>query len=281
MSFKYLNVAVGVATALCLSSTAFASGPGEEETAEESPAPVAAAAEPAAPEEEGFLGDWIPGTFSGTVATFSDYSFRGVSQTQTGFAGQLGVTWKQDCGFYIAAWGSNLHYGSGDDANWEQDIVAGFTNSIGIFTYDVSGTALIYPKASKYTYFEIAAKGAFNVMDVATVKIGALYSPDYFGILNNAGYFSTGVAVPLPIPKNNFVTLTVDANLGYTISDQYIFTTDSRGGTRNDNNYMDWNVGLGIGVHKNLTLDLRYVDTDLSIGSIGDQRFIGGATFSF
>jgi len=273
MSFRYRSVVLGVATALCLSSTAFAGGPGEEETEEKPSAPPAA--EETKAEDEGFLGDWIPGTFSGSVGLVSDYSFRGISQTQTGFAAQGGVTWKQDCGFYLGTWASSVNYGQGigDDSYLEQDYIVGFTKTWDAFTLDTNATWLWYPKESDLNYWELAVKGAYNVMDVATLKMNLVYSPDYFGILDNAVVFGGGVAVPLPITDK--VALTVDANIENTWSDQFILGTQ--------NNYLDWNAGLNIGLHKNFSVDLRYVDTD--IGSVGgsttDARFVGGVTFVF
>lgn len=288
MSLKYRNVVLAVAATVCLSSPAIAGGPGEDEAdAAEvtSPPPVAAVVEE---EEESFLGDWIPGGFSGSLTLISDYSFRGVSQTQTGFAAQGGVTWKMPIGespvsIYLGMWNSSVNFSQGpfDDSYLEQDWLGGVTGTVGDFTWDLSATYLWYPKESDLNYWEFAAKGSYNLMDVATLKAGAVYSYDYFGYAGDAGYFSTGAAYPLPIPENRFVTLTLDGNLGYTVAENFVFTGHPNGSVRTDNNYLDWNVGLIVGVHKNLSFDLRYVDTDLSIGSIADQRFVGGATFSF
>jgi len=275
MKFRYHNVVLGVAAAMCLSSTAFAGGPGEDESAEEAPAAAPAVAVVEVEEEEGFLGDWIPGTFSGSVGLVSDYSFRGISQTQTGFAGQGGITWKQDFGLYVGTWASSINFSgnAGEDSYIEQDYFVGYTNTWDAFTFDTNVTFFWYPKESDLNYWEFAVKGAYNVMDVATLKALFIYSPDYFGILNNAYIFGGGVAVPLPITDK--VALTVDANLENTWSDQFIAGTQ--------NNYMDWNAGLNIGLHKNFAIDLRYVDTDIgsTLGSTADARFIGGVTFVF
>ena len=69
------------------------------------------------------------------------------------------------------------------------------------------------------------------------------------------------------------------SNFGYTHTTEFI--NKFSGGTTN--NYIDWNAGLIVGVHKNLSFDLRYVDTDIgsTFGSTSDARFFGGATFSF
>jgi uncharacterized protein (TIGR02001 family) len=279
MKFRYGNEVLAVAAALVLSTNAFAGGPGEDETEE---APAAAPATAAVEEEdEGFLGDWLPGGFSGSVSLMSDYSFRGISQTQTGFAAQGGATYKHDIGLYVGTWASSVNFGgtsngrSEDDSYLEQDYFAGFAKTFGDFTLDTSATFLWYPKESDYNYWEFALKGAYNVMDVATVKAAFIYGPDYFGYAGDAFIFQTGFAVPIPLPENNFVALTFDSNLGYTHATQFLYGTQ--------NNYLDWNAGLVVAVHKNLSFDLRYVDTDIgsSAGAITDARFVGGATFSF
>lgn len=280
MKFRYGNVVLGVAATLCLSTMAFAGGPGEPESAEEAPAAAPAPAA-AVEEDEGFLGDWLPGGFSASLALMSDYSFRGISQTQTGFAAQGGVTYKSPIGLYLGMWNSSVNFGgtsngrSEDDSYLEQDWLAGYTNTWDAFTLDTSFTYLWYPKESDYNYFEVAVKGAYNVMDVATVKANFVYGNDYFGYAGDAFIFGGGVAVPIPLPENNFIGLTVDSNIEYTTATQFIYGTQ--------NNYLDWNVGLVVAVHKNLSFDLRYVDTDIGSagGSLTDQRFVGGAIFSF
>jgi uncharacterized protein (TIGR02001 family) len=283
MKFRYGNVVLGVAAAMVLSSNAFAGGPGEDET-EESPGAAPPVAEVAVvEEEEGFLGDWLPGGFSGSVSLMSDYSFRGISQTQTGFAAQGGATYKSPIGIYLGTWASSVNFVGNnanpnvkdDDTYLEQDFFGGYTNTWGGFTLDTSATFLWYPKESDYNYWEFAVKGAYNVMDVATVKAGFIYGPDYFGYAGDGFIFTTGFSIPIPLPENKYIALTLDSNLGYTHATQFIFGTH--------NNYLDWNTGLVVGVHKNLSFDLRYVDTDIgnSANELTDARFVGGATFSF
>lgn len=249
MKFKYGNAILGVATVLCLASTVRA----EEEAAK--------------------IGDWIPGTISGSVTVVSDYSFRGISQTQTDLALQGGITYKPYLGFYIGTWGSTINFSRGatDDSYLEQDFLAGYSGSVDDFSYDVSATFLFYPKESKLNYWEFAAKGAYN-FGPATLKGGFMWSPDYFGVCNNAVYPSMGVAVPIPF---EYATLVADANVGYTYSDQSLFGTP-------ENDYVDWNMGLNVGLTPNLAVDLRYVDTDTNaVGNASDARFVGGVTLAF
>src|SRR5688572_2796858 len=269
MKFRYGNVVLGVAAALCLSTSAFAGGPGEDET-EETPAAAPAPAAAVEEEEEGFLGDWLPGGFSGSVSLMSDYSFRGISQTQTGFAAQGGATYKSPIGIYLGSWASSVNFGPADDSYVEQDFFGGYTATFGDFTLDTSVTFLWYPKESDSNYWEFALKGGYNLMDVATLKAAFIYGPDYFGYAGDGFVGQTGFSIPIPLPENNFVALTFDANLGYTHTTEFI--NKFVNGTTN--NYLDWNAGLIVAVHKNLSFDLRYVDTDIgsTFGSTSDAR---------
>ncbi|HYC54219.1 MAG TPA: TorF family putative porin, partial [Candidatus Binatia bacterium] len=118
MKLEYGKVCLGAATVAL--STAMILGPaqwasagayGEDEETSEAPAaaPASKAEAEVEEEEDEFLG-FIPGTVSGSVTLISDYSFRGVSQTQRDFALQGGVTWKPWSGLYVGAWGSSINF---------------------------------------------------------------------------------------------------------------------------------------------------------------------------
>ena len=57
------------------------------------------------------------GSFSANVGIFSDYTYRGVSQTGQEPALQGGLDWAHDIGFYAGAWGSNVDFSDGDEAH--------------------------------------------------------------------------------------------------------------------------------------------------------------------
>lgn len=67
----------------------------------------------------------IPGEFESYVTLVSEYSFRGVAQSDEGPALQGGVDWSHDSGFYIGSWASTVDFNDGDEANIELDIFAG------------------------------------------------------------------------------------------------------------------------------------------------------------
>jgi uncharacterized protein (TIGR02001 family) len=91
--------------------------------AQSTPAPAAAAPAPAAAPEP----DW---TFTGNVGLFSQYVFRGVSQTNEKPALQGGFDLGHKSGFYAGLWGSNVSWlsdGNPDvSASLEVDLYGGY-----------------------------------------------------------------------------------------------------------------------------------------------------------
>ncbi len=224
---------------------------------------------PAAAEEEPAPDDWFPGEFSGNVTLISDYVFRGVSQTRESFALQAGIDWNHDSGLYAGVWGSSISFG-GDDSFLEQDVYIGYANNIGDFSYDVSAIFFYYPKENDFNYWEFAVNTGYD-LDFAQLSFGFLWSPDYFGTLDSGWYVSTGLSVPIPVEIPYGFDLGLDFTFGYTATDEDIF---------DDDDYLDWSVGLVVGLPKGFSLDLRYHDTSENL-DIADARFVGGLTFSF
>src|SRR5688572_8944207 len=105
------------------------------------------------------------GSFSVTPTITNDYDFRGVTQTDEGFAGQLGATYSFDSGFYVGAWGSNIDW-SGNDSGLEVDYYAGYAGETESFGYDVG---VVY-----YTY-----SGNPGISDLNTFEAYAGLSKDW------------------------------------------------------------------------------------------------------
>jgi len=217
-------------------------------------------ADVAAAEDEGF-----PGSLSMNAGFFTDYAFRGVSQTKESYALQGGVDWSHDSGLFLGFWGSRVNFGSGDDSYMEQDFYGGYAGSLGALSYDIGVYYFYYPRNGALNYWEYAVNTGYD-LGFASLKLGLLYSPDYLALVDDAIYVSTGFEYPLPIEMPYGLSLTLDANVGLTKAQDPIFS---------DDDYTDWNVGLIVGLPRGLSLDLRYVDTDEDI-DIADSRFIVG-----
>lgn len=247
-------------------------GEGEQlDTAKEVKAEDAEAAEA---EKE----NWLPLGVSGNVAVYTDYSFRGISQTSRNMALQGGFDFNHDSGLFAGYWASSTNFGN---TYMENDFYGGFAGALGDFSYKASATFFYYPNDEIFNYWEFGAFGGYD-FGVLSLSTGFIGSPDYFGTLGTGFYIPGGINIPLPtlscpIPKGkDCVSPALNANVGYTHSEQRIVS--------NAHHYWDWNAGLVVGLPFNFALDFRYVGTDVNDvvpdGDAGD-RFIFGAKYAF
>ncbi len=89
----------------------------------------------------------IPGEFSANVGLFSDYTFRGISQTTEKPAIQGGFDYSLDTGvsgigIFLGAWASNVDFNDAGQANIEIDWYGGVSKTFG--GVDVSAGFLYY-----------------------------------------------------------------------------------------------------------------------------------------
>jgi uncharacterized protein (TIGR02001 family) len=195
------------------------------------------------------------GKFSGTVAGTTDYTFRGISQTNEGPAVQGSFGWSKDfavggqtVGLYASAWGSNVKFKDGDNGYLEIDYTGGITTTVKGLKLDAFGIYYTYPdsnEALNYDYVEAGAGAGYD-FGFANLTGQFFWSPDYFGGIGDAYYFSGNVSVPLPFK------LTAAAHIGYNAFDA---------GTSTD--YADWSISITRNI-LGFDLSVAYVDTDLS-----------------
>lgn len=217
---------------------------------------------------------WLPGGLSGNIAIYTDYSFRGVSQTHKNMAAQGGIDYTHDSGLYAGWWASSTNFAN---TYMENDFYGGYAGAIDNFSYKLSATFFYYPHDEQFNYWEL---GAFSGYDfgVTSVSAGFIGSPDYFGTLGTGFYIPVGFAIPgptvsCPIPHGEkCFDLSWDANGGYTHTEQDIFA---------DHHYFDWNAGMVLTFPFHMKLDFRYVGTDVKHVSDADDRFIFGAKYLF
>ena len=208
----------------------------------------------------------LPGEFSGNVALTNNYMFRGVSQTADDAAIQGGLDWDSGMGIYIGTWASNIDFGPGG-GTMEWDIYGGYAGSIDAFSYDVGVIGYLYPGAASilnYDYLEAYLNLGYD-FGPASVSAGLAWSPDWTGGLDDAYYFSGGIAVPI------MEGLSIDANIGYSDFHSTSGLVD----------YVDYNVGIAYEFEW-FTTDLRFTDTDLpGCTSLCDEKFVVTISRSF
>jgi uncharacterized protein (TIGR02001 family) len=167
-------------------------------------APAAAPAAAKAPEPDY--------TFTGNLGVFSDYRFRGVSQTNKNPAIQGGVDFAMKNGFYLGNWNSNVDSAQYTGANIEMDFYGGYKATFGDFGLDLGAIYYYYPGSgnngsTKINNTELYIGGSWGPL---TAKYSYAVS-DFFSAPNSSGsyYFNVGAAHDF---GNGFG---VNASIGY------------------------------------------------------------------
>ena len=103
---------------------------------------------------------------SGNFGLFSDYRFRGISQTDRKAALQGGFDFTHKSGFYVGNWNSNISSSFTAGANVENDIYAGIVKEVGPVELNLGVLRYIYPGAT-----------ATAKPDTTEVYLGVTYGP--------------------------------------------------------------------------------------------------------
>jgi uncharacterized protein (TIGR02001 family) len=152
-----------------------------------------------------------PWTITGNAGLFSDYRFRGISQTALKPAFQGGLDVAHSSGFYAGNWNSNIDAGLYDGANLEMDFYGGYKATFGDFGLDVGAIYYYYPGSGLTAYkidnTELYIGGSWGPF---TAKYSYAVS-DFFGAPNSNGssYFDLGFSYDV---GNGFG---VNAHYGY------------------------------------------------------------------
>lgn len=216
--------------------------------------------------------DW---TSSANVGFVTEYSFRGIAQSDEHAAVQGGFDISHDSGIYAGIWGSNVDFNDSSEATIETDIYAGYSNALDNgLAYDIGAIYYAYPGANSslnYDFWEAALALGYD-FDGFSTSVSYNYSPEYFGDSGNAHYGALNVDVPLEYD------FTLTGHYGY----QYIEDEASFG--IGEDTYSDWSIGLGYNF-AGFDMSLSYVDTDLDEPSECadgcDARGIFGISKSF
>jgi uncharacterized protein (TIGR02001 family) len=139
--------------------------------------------------------DELPVKVTGSVAFTSDYTFRGISQTDRNPAVQGGITLTTDPGFFIGAWGSNVDFNDGDEASMELDYIVGYSGSLDALSYTAQFLYYSYPGSRgslNYGYWEGNLGASYDLGGIIP-SVNVFYTPDTFGGLDDAWYLTGGV----------------------------------------------------------------------------------------
>jgi uncharacterized protein (TIGR02001 family) len=221
-----------------------------------------------------------PHKLSANVGLYSNYVFRGISQTGGDPAIQGGLDYTHSSGFYLGTWGSNVgwieDYQMYDKGNMEIDLYGGFRGSIGKsdFTFDVGAIQYWYPGDNNGPFVDADTTEVYGALGWKwfTVKYSYYVSDDVFGFAEADGSDYVDISASLPIGETG---LTAGAHWG-------TFSFDN-----NDaQDYEDWKVSLAYDMGKlskvtsGVTVGVMYTDTDAdeAVWTDSNNEFLGDST---
>jgi uncharacterized protein (TIGR02001 family) len=202
-------------------------------------------------------------TFTANVGIFSEYIFRGISQTGGKPAVQGGFDWAHSSGFYAGTWASNISwledFGLYSRSSLEWDFYGGFKQNFpsSDFWYDL-GTVYYYYPGSRNAGV-VSADTWELYAGIGWKWIGLKYSynvDDYFGTrptgqkTDGTWYLDLSATYPF-------------ADTGFAIFGHYGYLdVDHDGSGPTEASYQDWKVGVSYtvpdGVVKGLEIGAYY-----------------------
>lgn len=186
------------------------------------------------------------------VGLYSDYVFRGMSQTDVGPAIQGGFDYSNDSGIYLGTWESNVDTNFLNGANIEMDFYGGYSGKVNDdLSYNVGLLQYYYPGQTNGPV-DINTLEAYGSVTYKWFTGKVSYNLDnYFGVANSDGtvYYDLSFAYTLPYD------IGFSAHYGWT---RYA-------GTGNGVlDYDDYKIGVSK-EFSGLTFGLAYTDTDTTV----------------
>lgn len=231
----------------------------------EEAAAAPAAAEPASPH-----------AFAYNVGLYSQYIFRGLTQTGEEPAIQGGVDYSHASGFYAGAWASNISWledaGLYDNSSLEIDIYGGYRNAIGEtgIAYDVGLLQYLYPGSKNSGVKSAETTEIYGSLGYKWVsgKLSVVVSDGAFGLDDADGSWYAELNGNIPLAETGF---TVNLHAG---------RQEFEGSGNSDGDYTDWKVGLTKSWSNGVNVGGFYTDTNakdsfytIENENIGDEQF--------
>lgn len=200
--------------------------------------------------------------FTGNVGVFSNYIFRGVTQTTENAAVQGGFDYAHASGFYAGTWGSNISWlsdsGAYRDTSLELDLYGGYKGSFGgDFGYDVGAIYYYYPGKKNPGFVSADTAEVYGALSWKWLSAKLSYATtNYFGFVDSKGSYYFDVSANVPIGETG---VTVLAHVGQLMVDGKFAP-----GVSNDKlfGYNDWKVGASYALPKDFTIGGYYTDTN-------------------
>jgi uncharacterized protein (TIGR02001 family) len=230
-----------------------------------------------------FAVDSAPGvTVAYNVGLYSQYIFRGLTQTNNQPALQGGVDLTHSSGFYLGAWGSNISWlrekiGTSSDAVYtsggslELDLYGGYRTDIKGVGIDVGALQYWYPgKVRKPGQSDANTTEVYGAVSYGWLqgKISSVVSndawgfgkktgnPDYTGNGDERGAYYAELNANIPLADTGLTAL---LHVG-----RQEFKDGRISATGTDPSYTDWKVGLTKGFDGGVNVGAFYTDTNIN-----------------
>jgi uncharacterized protein (TIGR02001 family) len=189
-------------------------------------------------------------TITGNFGLFSDYRFRGISQTAEKPALQGGFDFAHKSGVYLGTWASNVGTWANLGGSMEIDFYGGFKGSLPMDVgFDIGAIAYEYPgntpnpsNKTKEWYLGFS-KGPLSYKYSRTTG-------NWFGIARSSGSNYHDLTATFPVSEK--VSLAIHAG-----------KQDITGSSQTVNpDYNDYSIGLSLDLGNSLTAGLKYTTVD-------------------
>jgi uncharacterized protein (TIGR02001 family) len=206
-----------------------------------------------------------PHTITGNVGLFSQYIFRGLTQTDRDPAIQGGLDYSHESGFYLGTWASNISwlrdfelYKNGGSMEW--DFYGGFKSTFGKsdFGYDVGLLYYWYPGDAVSGGIKANTFEAYGALTWKFLSAKYSYSLDdkTFGVRDSDGTWYLDFSADYPVTDK----FNIQAHWG-----KQKFKGNSNGQSNDSNaSYEDWKIGASYLLPKDFKIGVFYTDTSMS-----------------
>ncbi|HET7525928.1 MAG TPA: TorF family putative porin [Burkholderiaceae bacterium] len=201
--------------------------------------------------------DW---SFTANAGLFTDYRFRGISQTNKHPAFQGGFDFSHKLGFYVGNWNSNVDSGLYNGGNLEMDFYGGYKGTVNEFSYDVGVLYYYYPGSGAGGTFKIDNTELYVAGGWGPFSLKYSYAvSDFFGVQDTKGAYYLDGTVTYPLTKE----FSLVGHIGYQGGlKQNAHLVDMQGAEHDS--ITDWKLGVTYDL-KGWTLGASYIDTNRSL----------------
>lgn len=188
-------------------------------------------------------------TVTGNAGLFSDYKFRGYSQTNNKPAFQGGVDLAHSSGFYVGNWNSNVEQGLYNGASLEMDFYGGYKGTIGDFSYDIGNLYYYYPGSGSNGTTRLRNDELYIGGGYGPIAIKAFYSLTKFFEIGKAPSYQSAdtkgsvyldLSAAQPLDDVGLAGWTANAHVGYQKVQKYQRAYPAAP----SNDTVDWKVGV-------------------------------------